>query len=465
MEKKGFVMGGPQQQRKILRIGIIQGGRITEERLIRRGQTVTIGDGAKNTFVLHSSGLPSRFPLFVYRGNQYSLAFSKDMDGKLSMDGGVVMGFDGVKAKATRQKDGSFLFPLNEKIRGKVTIAGTTILFQFVPPPPPPAKGVQRDLGGSIIRQIDHTYWGIFAMSAILHAAIMMYSMSLPPPKELTLEEIPNRFAKFIVPQRELKSVDADAEADAKKKAEDDAKKKAEEEAKKKAEEKEKKITEVSELEDRKPPPKKSAAEVRAEKKEKLKKVGILKVLGSRMGKSGSGVGAMISSITDTPGLETLMNSKAKGFVVAGSGGTGLKGDADDTKLDDVGDVGSTRMEKEVSTAKRKAIKPKIESLEPDVEGGGDRGSLGGVIKRNLPGVRACYEQALKLNPKLRGKIYIEFTVAESGRVSRVELRATSTLDPGMEKCIRRRVIRWRFPSSEEGPADVSLPIVLTATQ
>ena len=43
---------------KVLRIGIIQGGKIIEERIVRRRETVTFGPSEKNTFVLPASDIP-----------------------------------------------------------------------------------------------------------------------------------------------------------------------------------------------------------------------------------------------------------------------------------------------------------------------------------------------------------------------------------------------------------------------
>ena len=58
----------PQQaQAKVLRIGIIQGDRIVSERLIKPGQSVTIGQDPKSTFVVAAEGVPKKVPMFVAR--------------------------------------------------------------------------------------------------------------------------------------------------------------------------------------------------------------------------------------------------------------------------------------------------------------------------------------------------------------------------------------------------------------
>ena len=55
---------------KILRIGIIQGGRIVEERLVRKRENITIGQSAKNMFVVLSDALPRNWLLFEASGTR-----------------------------------------------------------------------------------------------------------------------------------------------------------------------------------------------------------------------------------------------------------------------------------------------------------------------------------------------------------------------------------------------------------
>src|SRR5258706_16238820 len=71
---------------KILRIGIIQGGKIVEERLVRKRENVTIGQSAKNTFVVPASNaLPRSFTLFELTPQGYVLNFADAMDGRVSL--------------------------------------------------------------------------------------------------------------------------------------------------------------------------------------------------------------------------------------------------------------------------------------------------------------------------------------------------------------------------------------------
>src|SRR5438105_9185868 len=82
---------------KILRIGVILGGKIVEERLIRTRETVTIGQSAKNTFAIPAPELPRSWQLFKLVGTKYVLNVNESMDGRLS-DGGNVLALAQMKA-------------------------------------------------------------------------------------------------------------------------------------------------------------------------------------------------------------------------------------------------------------------------------------------------------------------------------------------------------------------------------
>lgn len=132
-----------QQQARVLRIGIVQGGKIVQERLVKPGQSVTVGESPKNTFTLPTSaavaGLPKRFTLFQARGEGYVLGFTDGMNGKIAVDDGIV-GLADLKSRPGASSKGDVFFaPISVKNRGKVVIGDVTVLFQFVAAPPEPA--------------------------------------------------------------------------------------------------------------------------------------------------------------------------------------------------------------------------------------------------------------------------------------------------------------------------------------
>lgn len=443
-------MSAPQQQRKLLRIGIIQGGRIVEERVIKSGESVTIGDSNQNTFVLPSLGLPSRFSMFIAKGSQYHLAFTDDMDGKLSMDGGVVEGFDGIKSKSTREKDGTYHFPLTEQIRGKITIAGTTILFQFVVPPAVAASGAGAEFSASMFKSVDTTYWGIFAGSAALHAAVILYAMQLPPPPEPTLDTIDDRFAEIIVPDKPKKEEEKKEEVKEGDKKEED----------KKADEK-KKGDEKKEQKKETPKPEISDAERKAAKQDALKKTGILAVLGARGG-TGNPLGAILRG--NSTGSENLGSAISQsGTMAMAPGGGGLRGELGGGALIGVdGDVGGTGADATVKTEKKVAkAPPKVTTEEAQVQGG-DAGSVNSALSKYKSGILNCYENVLKNNPEARGKLTLSFVIEPGGRLSNIETRVQGFSDEAFEGCVKTRAKGWKFKIETEDPVDVSTSFVLS---
>ena len=67
-----------------------RGGRIVEERLVRKREHITIGQSAKNTFVVPSDALPRHWQLFEVSGNRYIAHFSEGMDARIAVGSEIV---------------------------------------------------------------------------------------------------------------------------------------------------------------------------------------------------------------------------------------------------------------------------------------------------------------------------------------------------------------------------------------
>ena len=444
-------MSASDRQHKVLRIGIIQNNRIIEEHIIPRGKNVTIGDGRKNRIVLHSLGLPTSFPLLVYKNHRYILSFTNDMNGKLSLDGGDVKDFAEIRREVKPRKDGIYQVPLNEKMRGKVTIRGTTILFQFVPPLAGAVRGSGREFRASLLKTLDSTYFGIIVMSAALHAVILLYAMSLPAPEEMTIDTIPDEFVHILIPAKPVETVASETEGSK------------EDEADKEEPKKDKKPKDQASSSTPKKAPKKTIEQRRKD----LQNRGILKILGAKGGKGARGLAAGLITDTDDSGDFDNLLQRSDGILIASAdGGAGLKGNAGDTELNNVEGPAGTGKGRVVKTKSRKSVKPNLSvGGDTEVVGTMDRRSLDQVINRQMGRVTACYEKALKLNPSLKGKIYVDLEVAETGKVSRIDIKSVGFSDPAMESCVRSRIRRWKLPKPDGGPADVSFSFVLTSVE
>jgi len=71
-------------------------------------------------------------------------------------------------------------------------------------------------------------------------------------------------------------------------------------------------------------------------------------------------------------------------------------------------------------------------------------------LSRKKGQVKACYENQLKANPELSGKVELGWTVNPDGSVSGVSVLSNSTGNEDLANCIVRRIKRWRFSESED---------------
>ena len=145
--------GGP----KILRVAVVHGGRVVDERLLKDRGHVTIGPSPNTTFAPSHPSLPQAFRLFERVGDHYQLAFVEGMNGRIATPDGV-SDLAAVACAARPRAEGGLTVRrvrLDEDARGKIVLGETTFLFQFVVPPPMPPRAqlpvsVKKGLGGDI---------------------------------------------------------------------------------------------------------------------------------------------------------------------------------------------------------------------------------------------------------------------------------------------------------------------------
>jgi outer membrane biosynthesis protein TonB len=451
---------------KILRIGIIQGGRIVEERLVRKRENITIGQSAKNLFVVPSEALPRHWLLFEISGNHYVAHFSDGMDARIAV-GNEIISLAQLKQTGKIQKRGhSWVLPLDERSRGKITLGDMTILFQFVTPPPPqPRPQLPASVRGSLTSQLDWFFTTIAAASFLLHLLLVIYLRNVDWPRKPDIEEIPDRFVKMIVKKVEPPP---EAKKEAAKPTEDEAKKP----EKKKGEEKKavakRELTpeeKAKQAEERA----KADAERRARLAEQVRSTGLLKLLGARADGSGS--------IADVLGKGDVDRDQEKAFQ--GVGGIGVASANDQLRgiksggsgSGKVATVGGLRGGGSISeggtgnAAAEKKVSGVVKSEAPAVDGELDPGIVAKEVRTRLGAIKACYERALKRNPTLTGKVVMHWTITAAGTVSAVEVEQDTLGDPEVGSCIKSLIARWRFPAPAGGSVDVSFPFVFQASQ
>jgi hypothetical protein len=157
---------------KVLRIGLVQGGKVIEERVIKQRTSVTIGPSEKSMFVIPSKAIPPNFKVFELQGGDYYLNFLEGMTGRVALKTGI-SDLSALKAQAKRVPMGNvqaYQVQLSEEARGKVVVGETTFLFQFVAPPPvQPKPQLPVSVRAGLASDIDWTTTIIAAFSFLFH--------------------------------------------------------------------------------------------------------------------------------------------------------------------------------------------------------------------------------------------------------------------------------------------------------
>jgi hypothetical protein len=441
---------------KVLRIGVVQNGKIIDERELKKRETVSIGNNPKATFMVASEALPSNKPheLFEVDGGRYYLRFSENMDGKIELSRQKVADLAMLKKEGKIVKrGGADAFELTDESRGKVMVGDVTILFQFKTASAEPARPVlPADARGSILQNIDAQFAGIFVLVAVLQISLVTYARSLPYIEPSSIEQVGERYQKLIMPDRMPEPPkDAIAQEEGTEKA---AEKAPDEGAKSKAPSKGNQKKSAADEE----------ASARARKEAITKQVagsGLLKVLGANRGGDGA-----IADVFSEGGVGQQLGdafSGIQGVDFAESGGqSGSRGggSGEGVGIGDLATTGGGNVRAGVKTETEVSGNLKTEA--PEVDGQLSETEINSVMRRQLKSLRDCYENALKRNRQLSGKLVIRFEILDDGKTSNIDFEDDTLGSGDVRECIARRAKYWRFPKPDGGSVFVAYPIVFT---
>jgi outer membrane biosynthesis protein TonB len=439
-------MAQPQVGLKLLRVALIQGSKITEDRTLKRRGPVSVGQNATNTIVVPVSNLPPSFTLFEAVNEQYSLVFTQAMEGKLTVNGQEMTLQDAVArgvAKA-RGKD-TFVLPLNDASKGRVALGEVSLLFQFVAPPPEPPKAeLPAEVRGGFLKQLDQLFFMVLAISLFVHFSGATFVACQPKieERELTLDELPDRFVKAMMPV-EVKPPPKTEVADNGDKK-DDAKDDKKEVAEKKSDK-----------------PATSNSDKKAQLQAKVARSGLLKVIGS----SGGG-GAFEDVLGGSSGVGDVANalSGASGVGVATADALGAGGPKGGTagSAAGIGDLGTSGGGNVALAEKGNAtVKGGVSMQAPEVESSEvDREKLAAYVRSRKGAIQQCYEKELKRNPSLKGKVVVRFNITPAGRTSDIDIEENTLGNEAVASCIKTTIRGWVFPFKPDSEVPVAYPFV-----
>jgi TonB family protein len=432
-------------------VGIVQAGRIIEEKLIGRAEGVSIGTSARNTFTILASSLPRSYTLFEVAAGRTHLLFTDAIDGRISLGGRILTLAQAVKENRAQRRGVGWRLPLSHDARGKLVLGEVTVLFQFVvPPPPQPRARLPRSIRGGFFSDLDWTLANCILVVLCLEAGFIAYLRGTDWPGDVAIDRVPDRFARYIVlerPKPKPKDTSTARTDEAAAKVEEE---KAEEQPQKAGPKKQADPEVVA----------RAAAERRARLAEQVSRVGVLKILGS---KGGSGAVADLIRGGD-PGADADRAFANVGGVGMAAAGTNLQGRGAGggtvVGIEGLRGVGGPGAVETGARSGEKEVKGVVRDEAPSVDGTIDAGVIAKEIRRRMGAVRACYERELKRNPQLGGKVVVRFVIGANGAVTEAEIESNTMQDDAVGECIVANIKRFRFPPPEGGSVEVSYPFV-----
>ena len=479
-------------KKKILRVGIIQSGRIVEERLLRKREHVTVGQAAKNTFILPAdAGLPKAFTLFEAKGDGYCLCFNEQIEGRVSLGEDVLDLGSLARSGRAKKRSGRFTVQLDDNSRGKVMLGEFTFLFQFVDAPPVlPKPQLPAAARGGLAQRFDWLFVNVVLLSFLLQGGTGIgldlwwrqtgrYLQSQYQGRKAKAYELLK--AEVIRKEKDEKEEEPKDEANPEDSS-TDSEPDPEPTPVAKPKKKPKKIKPVAEEKPEVDPGDQGKNADRESKSRKVLRENVrnktfIKALGAMDGGAGTIADTLKDGLDDK--ISQAFEDAADSVNVAQQGDKAMfKGSPNAVKssgasykrLSKEESGGGKRMKtRAVKTKKGKNSEVKIKMR----VGGGSVGGKSGVgkieasdvqrvFKRRKGAIKHCYEQALKKDPTVKGKVTIRFTIGPAGRITSISIKDNSTGSASIGSCIKGKVKSWKFPPPEGGSVTFSYPFILS---
>jgi TonB family protein len=440
---------------------------------------LTVGESPRNDYIIPSEGIPDEFPLVTVSDDSTAyLALTDDMTGTIRARDKIYSVAEVVKEKFTRKQSGYYVLPLKQDDFAKVSIGRINFFVLYVKP-------AQRIKPAPIFDK-DPLVMRTAIGSFLLFFLLMLATALVEKPKPVTIEMVPERFARIVIKKKPKVAQPAQDGIVAKNEeskqggsvmGEGGPAKGPEGEAGRKNLPKKAEKPQVI-MPKSKPkgppavaaPPKPTPEQQKLANTKRAKSVGLLKAF------SQSGIQKDVKALIDKgegpegPGGFDDFGKAVSGFrgktleEVGGAGGKGLKGvdvggggktvgiDGPSTKGlgrgyygDGIGEgIGGPGRFGQKGEHAINIINENIQILS-----GLSKDVINAVVNRYRSQIRACYDAALQRNPGTRGKIVVAFSIQPSGVVSSASVKESTIGDSALETCILSRIRSWPFPRPE----------------
>lgn len=440
---------------KVLRVGLVQGGKVIEERVIKQRTNVTIGPSEKSMFVTPSKNVPSSFKLFEIVGNDYVLNFLEGMSGRVALKTGV-SDLGALKSQAKKIQIGNvqaFQVALSDESRGKIVVGETTFLFQFVAAPPPqPKPQLPVSVKGGFAQSIDWTTTIIAAFSFLLHfgAVGTIYSDWMDPPvnDEVDVQQILDSVKNLPPPPPVEQPKDKDDTPAPASTAPTEAPK-------------------AAAASGAKGPAGGKINDARASAISNELAQLDMQMLGALNAAGNATAGVLDRG--DVP-LGLLDSAAASGAgaglggiaglnLGAAGGGTVRPGSAGGSGLSGIGDTqAAAASSAQGATAKVKGPQGSA-NIGGAINTGGNVSNAQSVVAGMAAGFRRCYNRGLQEDPAMKGSVKITAKIGPNGEVLSASPSGGGGLSGTVIGCVAARVSSAQFAPPEGGGATIVIPV------
>jgi len=426
---------------KVLRIGLVQAGRVIEERIIKQRTSVVVGQNEKSTFVVPTPNIPPQFKLFELIGNDYYLNFLDGMTGRVALATGI-SDLAALRGQAKRVGP-AYQVRLTEEARGKVVIGDITFLFQFVAPPPPqPRPQLPLSVKGGLASQIDWTLTIIAAFSFMFHFGFIgaMYSDWLDPVVgEENIAGLIDMTKNLPAPPPVEEKSDQPTDTTSNTKADDT----------KKPEAQTKSNATPGKISDQKAAA--LASEAQAMQMQMLAAFGGTTAVQGALNRSDVPVGDLSQVAQSAAGVT---NTGGDLHLAAGGGATipGQRGGLNQLGQTGGGGGGQAGQTRDVKGPTGSESVGALSTSAPVA-------NAEAAIAKLRPGFRSCYNKGLANDPSMAGKIVLAIKIAPNGDVNDVSKVGGSGLSSDVEQCIIKRAKNGTFDAPGGSGSTIQVPV------
>jgi TonB family protein len=448
---------------KVLRIGVIQGDKMVEERIIRSRETVTVGTSEKNHFVVSHASLPPSFDLFQLVGGDYILNFTTDMRGRVGLAGGV-QALDQLRSTGAARNAGNYWqVKLSDNSRGRVAIGDTTLLFQFIDPPPvQPRPQLPAAVVGGFVAGIDWLFTAFVMFSFMTHFGFIIFLENADWPVPPTLATIPPELSDIIFAEPEEPPPPEDTTPTDDTQTDEPVEEVAD-------------TTETHETQedtsDQTPAEHQQAEDQDARMVAEAASAQVDQLLLGALGTDGALHDVLAGGVVTGSSADVLAQAQGVGVASSSTGATlrdrsgggtvGGSGSLSGLRHAE-GDTGArTEGGAITEAAPRGRFRTDTSDVEEDGSGEFDQQAVVRMIQTRRSAIQACYERELRATPTLAGRVAVAMTIQESGSVSGVHVTDNSTGNDNVGSCVVRVIQGFRFnPGPEGGSVTYTFPFV-----